>query len=108
MNSAVMPAGCFGTYKYSPATVFQLKDLVTGALGEWKSNIGYPQNVDLIKTWTGVTIDFNRDNTVLKDGDAIFTMRLKSRVVNPATKGQPVSEDPEDWEFAWVTYNAPE
>jgi len=32
-------------------------------------------------------------------------MRLKKRIVDPATKGVPVSENLEDWEFSWIKFN---
>ena len=104
MNSAVMPAGNFGTYDYSPATVGDLAAVVQGDASGWCSCIGYPQNVDLIETWTGVRIPMSRVETTFADGDQAIVMRLKKRVANPATKGSPVSESPDDWEFAWVAF----
>lgn len=101
MNSAVMPAGCYGTYRYSPAT---LDDLRTVVQGEYQSAIGYPQNADLIEKWTGIRVPVQRIETSFTHGDRALVMRLRTRVANPATKGQPVSEDPADWEFAWVEY----
>lgn len=105
MNSAVMPAGNFGTYRYSPAKLDDLRRVVSGSLGPWASAIGYQQNLDLIKAWTGVSVPLNRSETTFEDGDAAIVMRLKRRVVNPATKGAPVSDDPSDWEFAWVSFH---
>jgi hypothetical protein len=104
MNSAVMPAGCYGTYRYWPATIEDLRAVLRGELGEWSSAIGYPQNVALIERWTGVIVPVNRVETRFTNGDKALVMRLTRRVYNPATKGQPVSENPDDWEFAWVEY----
>ena len=104
MNSAVMPAGNYGVYTYRRATVEDLRAVLFGEHGDWDSAIGYPQNVDLIEKWTGVRISVNRIETHFRDLDRAFVMRLKTRVVNPATKGAPVSENPEDWEFAWIEY----
>lgn len=104
MNSAVMPAGNYGRYSYLPASVHSLCEVVTGQMGEWQSSIGYPQNIQLIEKWTGVTIPLSRTENRFENGDQALVMRLKRRVVNPATKGLPVSEDPKDWEFAWVTF----
>lgn len=101
MNSAVMPAGNYGTYRYRPAT---LDDLRTVVQGEYVSAIGYPQNADLIERWTGIRVPVQRVETSFGPGDRALVMRLRSRVANPATKGQSVSEDPADWEFAWVDY----
>lgn len=104
MNSAVMPAGCYGTYQYRPVVLAELNHLVHGDLGEWESCIGYAQNADLIEGWTGVKPEISRREVTFKDGDSALVMRLRKRVVNPATKGAPVSDDPADWEFAWVDY----
>ena len=106
MNSAVMPSGNFGTYEYSPATVGELAAVVLENRDNWRSCIGYPQNVDLIEGWTGVRIPMSRVETTFADGDRAIIMRLKKRVANPATKGQPVSDNPDDWEFAWVTFRS--
>ena len=106
MNSAVMPSGNFGTYEYSSATVGELAAVVRENRDNWRSCIGYPQNVDLIEGWTGVRIPMSRVETTFADGDRAIIMRLKKRVANPATKGQPVSDNPDDWEFAWVTFRS--
>lgn len=101
MNSAVMPAGCYGLYTYQPAT---LEDLRAVVRGEYVSAIGYPQNADLIERWTGIRPPVQRIEVDFQPGDRALVMRLKTRVANPATKGAPVSEDPADWEFAWVSF----
>lgn len=103
MNSAVMPAGNFGTYVYVPAKFEDLTSVVKGEYGPWASLIGYQQNVDLIERWTGVRPEVNRAETKFLRGDMALVMRLTRRVA-VGTKGQPVSENPEDWEFAWVTF----
>lgn len=103
MNSAVMPAGCYGTYSYQPAALEDLKQVIQS--GHYTSAIGYPQNIDLIEKWTGIRPPLNRIKTTFRPGDRALVMRLKSRVANPATKGAPVSEDPRDWEFAWVEFS---
>ena len=105
MNSAVMPAGNFGAYIYSPATVDDLARVVHGKMGEWQSAVGYQQNIELIAGWTGVTIPLDRIETVFEDGDAAIIMGLRRRVSNPATKGSPVSDNLTDWEFAWVHFS---
>lgn len=106
MNSAVMPAGNYGTYKYAPATIQDLAAVLRVEHGPMQSCIGYPQNADLIEGWTGVRPEISRHETHFEPGDRALVMRLKSRVVNPAAKGAPVSADPADWEFAWVEFIA--
>lgn len=104
MNSAVMPAGNYGTYDYSAATVHDLEGVLTGMCGEYRSHIGYPQNADLIEQWTGIRPEVSRTETQFKHGDSALVMRLKRRVTDPSTKGAPVSSDPADWEFSWVLF----
>lgn len=101
MNSAVMPAGNYGRYTYRPASLDDLRAVVAG---EYTSAIGYPQNLDLIEQWTGIRPPLSRVETRFEPGDRALVMRLKSRVVNPAAKGAPVSADPSDWEFALVEF----
>lgn len=104
MNSAVFPQGSYGTYRYTPASLDNLRRIVSGAAGPWVSTIGYAQNCELIRKWTGVEVPVNRVNAVLDAGDKAFVMRLRQRVADPTTKGALVSEDPADWEFAIVEY----
>lgn len=104
MNSAVMPAGNFGIYRYSPATVADLAAVVRGEHGSWCSAIGYPQNADLIERWTGIKPKVARTETAFAHGDRALIMRLRTRVADPGTKGALVSEDPAAWEFAWVDF----
>ncbi len=106
MNSAVMPAGGYGTYTYSPATLEDLRAVVNGAHGAFRSTIGYAQNIDLIERWTGVRLPLERSDAEFSSGDRALVMRLRRRVADPATKGAPVSDDPADWEFAWVCFRA--
>lgn len=106
MNSAVMPSGCYGTYTYQRASLQDLLQVLQDRYGPWVSTIGYPQNVDLIEKWTGIRIPVNRVSVQLVHGDSALIMRLKERIADPKTKGAPVSEDPEDWEFAWVHYSS--
>lgn len=105
MNSAVMPAGNFGTYRYSPATLDDLAAIFRGDHGPMQSCIGYPQNADLIEQWIGYRPEIARIETRFEPGDRALVMRLTKRVVNPGQKGAPVSENPSDWEFAWVDFS---
>ncbi len=110
MNSAVMPSGNFGTYHYLPINldpeqlIKKLVLVLSGGQGPWESAIGYSQNSDLLKHWTGIDVPVNRIAVYFKDGDSALVMRLKSRVVDPHQKGGPVSSDLKDWEFAEVLF----
>lgn len=103
MNSAVMPSRNYGTFVYGPASLDDLKDVMAGKHGPITSCIGYPQNVELIRNWTGIKPDLSRAEITFQHGDRALVMRLTRRV-DPTTKGMPVSNDPVDWEFAWVDF----
>jgi hypothetical protein len=100
MNSAVLPHEMYGTYHYRAATLDDLRDVVRGKHGDWRSCISYPQNVQLVQRWTGVRVELSRAPSPMQPGDSAMVMRLPDRTTSP--KGTKVSEDPEAWEFAWV------
>lgn len=100
-----MPAGNYGVYRYTPATLDDLADVMRGKRGPMTSCIGYPQNAELIAGWTGVRPEVSRVETRFTEGDRALVMRLPRRVANPATKGAAVSSDPADWEFSWVEFD---
>jgi hypothetical protein len=100
MNSAVLPHEMYGTYHYRAATLDDLRDVVRGKHGDWRSCISYPQNVQLIQRWTGVCVELSRAPSPMQPGDSAMVMRLPDRTMNP--KGVKLSENPADWEFAWV------
>ena len=102
-----MPAGCYGTYEYSKATIDDLDEVLRGTHGEYQSHIGYPQNADLIEQWTGIRPEVSRTETQFSHGDCALVMRLTHRVTDPRMKGAPVSANPDDWEFAWVLFTDP-
>lgn len=97
LNSAVLAAGAYGTYEFAPASVDDLAGFLSG---EFRSGIGYPETADLIREWSGTVVPLSRETFSMEPGDEAMIVRLRYRVVNPATKGQPVSRDPADWEIA--------
>lgn len=105
LNSAVLPAGAYGTYLYTSATVEDLRRFVTE--GEFPiSHIGYQQTADLIEGLTSVPIPLSRDPSDMKPGDVAMVVRLRYRV-DPTQKGAPVSTKLEDWEIARLIYWEP-
>jgi len=102
LNSAVMPQE--GFYYARKIDFETFKEILKEAVkeGELKSYIGYPQNIELIKKWTGIEVELNRDQTVLIDGDKMLVMKLKYRVANPQDKGKEVCAD--DFEFMLIDY----
>jgi len=102
MNSVMCPQE--GTYIVRKIRKKDFVDLLKSAYqqNKLKSYIGYPQNIELIKAWTGITVPLNRGQAILKDGDYILAMRLKYRPQNPASKGDQVDE--KEFEFYFVQY----
>ena len=102
LNSAMIP--CEGTYKARYISKEEFCLLLKEAYNKNKliSYIGYPQNTELIRKWTGIRLNLNRKTTTLNDGDIILVMKLKYRIENPSKKGKPVSE--EDFEFMLISY----
>ncbi len=104
VNSAVMPQP--GVYRAERITKDEFCHLVKWShqRGILVSYIGYQQNIELIKRWTGVEVELNRGMTELEDGDLMLVMKLKYRVADPSKKGEQVSES--DFEFMTVRYQA--
>ena len=69
--------------------------------GTLESYIGYPQSCALIREWTGIQVELNRESVTLEDGDSMLIMRLKYR---PDIKDKGTLVDPNDFEFAFVCY----
>ena len=104
LNAAVMPS-LDGVYVTKPLTHSDFCSEIENAAGteNLHSYIGYPQNVQLIKDWTGVEVALNREKAEVQDGDYLIVMRLKDRQ-DVEDKGTLVH--PEDFEYALVTYYA--
>jgi len=102
-NSAIIPQP--GTYHARQITKEEFIALVQRASEQnfLESYIGYQQNVELIRKWTGVSVALNRAETKLESGDAMLVMKLKYRVADPSTKGAQVNED--DFEFYLIGYS---
>jgi hypothetical protein len=101
LNSAVIPAGGYGLYQFSPATAGELADFL--ADGDYQSRIGYVQTAQMIAAWTGLPAPpLSREDSQLTSGDVAFIVRLRYRV-DPTRKGAPISENPEDWEIGRLT-----
>jgi len=101
LNSAMMPAA--GTYHCKQINFEEFVQIVKNkhSDGSLESFIGYPQNISLLKKWTGCDIELNRSTTVLKDIDEILVMRINYRP-DANAKGRDVDE--KDFEFFYVKY----
>ncbi len=126
LNSAVIAAGAYGTYRYSPASWEELRKVVGGPgptswvdhqgkttlIHTWDelrqaiteperpiSRIGYPETAALIEAVTGWRPPISRETSPLEPGDVAYVVRLRYRVANPARKGEPTGARLEDWEL---------
>lgn len=115
LNSAVLAAGEYGTYEFSPATVEDLKAFVDPPPESIEmhmpgveplqvrsmpiSRIGYAETAGLIESWTGVRPTLSREPSRMAPGDEAMVVRLRYRV-DPTKKGTPTGSDESDWEIA--------
>ena len=96
LNSAVIPAGCWGEWSYAPATWGELGEAL---YGPHESRVGYPEAAALlVERMTGVRPAVSREASPLAEGDRAYVVRLKYRVAAPGTKGGPSGAGPDDWE----------
>jgi hypothetical protein len=65
------------------------------------SYIGYQQNIELLRKWTGIEVPLNRAVCTCAEGDVLLIMKLNYRV-EPGTKGEQVPDD--GFEFFKVNY----
>lgn len=100
---AVIAAGAYGTYKYEPGTVEDLRaflhnqEVVAGVpspdgllrtLDTGRvvvSRIGYEATAQRIRDWTGRHVPLSRETSAMRPGDVAMVIRLKYRV-DPHTK----------------------
>jgi len=99
LNSAVLAAGAYGTYRFSAATPDDLARFV--ALVP-VSRIGYAETLDYIYRVTGVRLPLSRELILMAPGDEAMVVRLRYRV-DHASKGAPQHPADEDWEIAYLT-----
>lgn len=102
MNSAMMPHA--GQYFCEEITHDNFCEILVACADrdDLESYIGYPQNIELLKEWTGVEVPINRGMTNFKHGDQALVMKLNYRV-NPKDKGRHQPR-PEDFSFYVVSY----
>lgn len=97
LNAAMIPNP--GNYDYRLISQQEAITWLQGGQypGDFESFVGYPDNAKFLSEISGVNVPVNRGECKMNAGDEALVMRLKYRVVNPATKGAPVN--PEDYEF---------
>ncbi|MBI3960239.1 MAG: DUF1874 domain-containing protein [Chloroflexi bacterium] len=99
LNSAVIPAGAAGTWRYmvvdpSFARLWLL-------VGPFVSRIGYPENARLLQDLAGVPVAVDRSEHAMRPGDQALVMRLRYRV--EGLKGG-LKVDLADFEFGILDY----
>lgn len=91
LNSAVVAAGAYGTYRYEPASVDDLRAFLDGHrivfdAEQWPgvevviSRIGYSETADQILRWTGMRPGISRETSAMAPGDEAIVVRLRYRV----------------------------
>jgi len=91
-----------GTYTLRELSKSEYSNLVKAAIeaGNYVSNIGYPQNADIIERLTGYRVEVTRNPTDIAPGDELLIMRLAYRT--DGYKGRRVRL--EDFEFYHCQY----
>lgn len=97
----MMPAA--GKYELKEITRTEFVSIMLQSFekGDLVNRIGYPQNLNLIKQWTGIRLSPSRDKTEISSGDQMLCMTLKYRANRP--KGAEV--DASDFQFWIAKYN---
>jgi len=95
VNSAVIPAGGFGTYTYDRLTWGELSAWLHA--DRFRSCVGYTGNQLKILEMTGVHCPISRDPSPMKPGDEAAVVRLRFRVDDPHLKGELAIRD-DEWE----------
>lgn len=107
MNSAVMPQE--GSYVLDRITEAEFVRELAQAGPVFESYVGYEQtaqHIEQICREKGhyVRVDVSRAQTKVQHGDCMLICKLRYRVADPSTKGQP---QPEDWEYFRCVYFRP-
>lgn len=84
-----------GNYRLKQISKAGFVSILKTRSSEVISRIGYPQNIQLIRRWTGINFSMSRDKTKLDNGDEMLCMCLKYR--KDGYKGQEVGE--KDFQF---------
>jgi hypothetical protein len=114
LNSAVLPAGAYGAYRYAAASWRDVREalarahVVVHAAGcacgrpHVLSRIGYAETAHLIQRMTGVDVPLSREVSALAPGDRALVVRLRFRVADPTEKGALGDHPLDAWEVAWL------
>ena len=105
LNAAVMPSEGVYTLKKISQAGFRTCLREAAATGDFKSYIGYPETARIIKEITGVPVEVNREQAVLKPQDVMLIVKLRQRVSEPTSKAAlaPSSDDFAFYQCQWHT-----
>ena len=102
VNSAIMPlpgiyhAHMIDKQEFGKILVQSNKD------GNLVAYIGYESTLDYVQRITGVSLEINRDLTLVEDGDMLLVIRLNYRM-HPDHKGR-IDPIDDDFQFMKVFY----
>ena len=107
LNAAMMPAhtGVYQSWEID-ATEFATRVRQAFMQKNLKSYIGYPETAQILTDFCNVEIPINRAETKIEHGDTLLIAKLKYRVNNPRTKGEPLNLTIEDFEFRVVEFQS--
>ena len=100
LNSAVIPAGGYGTYVYDAMDADELGAWLR--VGPYTSHVGYPETATYITAVTGEPAPvISRGLSELRPGDEAAVVRLRYRLADPRPEGEwyKTSRDPAAWEI---------
>ena len=86
LNAAVMPSEGVYTLKQISKAEFRTCLQEASATDNFKSYVGYPETARIIEEITGVTVEVNREQAVLKPQDVMLIVKLRQRVADPVNK----------------------
>lgn len=93
LNSAVIPVGCDGVYRYR--TVSKEEAVTWLQTNEFESRVGYPENALFIHRISGVHVMVERSEHSMEIGDEALVLRLVYRQQdgNKRNRTKPTDED---------------
>jgi hypothetical protein len=97
-NSAVIHAGQYGTYEYSPASADELRTFIREC--DPVSRIGYEDTCDYIYSLTRYQPPVSRAMFEMAVGEKAMVIRLRRDRIDPQSKGAPRKIDGSQWEIA--------
>lgn len=96
LNSAVIPQGCDGLYRYTTIPIQQAIEWLQTS--PFTSRIGYPENAEYIRRIAGVDVPLSREPSPMAVGDVGLVIRPEYRQQS-GNKRQRLQVSDSDWTF---------